>query len=306
MHNQKLKKLLEINIGLILCGIAIAFFFEPKEFITGGTSGLAILLELLIPSISDAIFYYIINVALLLVSLFLLGKEYFLKTLYASIMLPTLVLCFELIIKACGIRDTLASLETWVVVAFGAVLIGVGVGLNLRADGGTGGVDVLQSIAFKYMKVPYSVSNYVVNFLIIVSGFFAGVSLELILAGIIFTFVNGYVIDSITFGGFNRRAVFIQSKKAELIKEMIISDLVRGCTSIDMHGGYSKEPGELIVCVCLAREYLQLRNKINEIDEEAFIFVTRATEVRGLGFTVHPIERINAIKNRKAKKKNDE
>ena len=103
MKRDEVFKFLEINLGLVICSIGISCFFWPTGFITGGASGLSILLEQLIPKISNVVFLYIINISLLVISLPILGKNYFLKTLYATLMLPTFVALAEFIIKATGL-----------------------------------------------------------------------------------------------------------------------------------------------------------------------------------------------------------
>lgn len=284
MNKEHLRQFIEINFGLLLCAIGIGCFFWPTNFVTGGSSGLAILLELIFNKISNTTFLYGINIILLIVSLFTLGKKYFLKTLYSSIMLPTMVLIVELIVKKGGLYDNFEALDSWLVVAFGGILLGTGVGLNLRSGGGTGGVDVIQSICFKYFHFPYSISNYLINLIIIFAGmFYNGLSSGL--SAIIFLILSGYIIDTITFGGFNRRAIMIYSEKIKDIRDLIIHDLNRGCTYIKTKGGYTEEETNSIMCVCLTREYLELRQYIQIIDPKAFIVVMRATEVHGLGFS---------------------
>ena len=81
MKRDEVFKFLEINLGLVICSIGISCFFWPTGFITGGASGLSILLEQLIPKISNVVFLYIINISLLVISLPILGKNYFLKNI---------------------------------------------------------------------------------------------------------------------------------------------------------------------------------------------------------------------------------
>lgn len=300
MHNQKLKRIFEMNLGLVFCALAIALFFKPTGFVSGGTSGLTMIITMLIDDKYYDIIYYAVNIILLFISLIFLGKKYFLKTIYAALMLPTFVTGLSLILKYTNLEKEFTNLGIgWLSVGLGSVLLGYGIGLNIRNGGSTGGVDILQSILYKYFRVSYSASNILVNALIIIGGYFLHYDLTNVLSAIIFLYVSGYVIDSITFGGFNRRAVYIKTSKTEEVKEAILKDLGRGCTSIDIKGGYTNEDGELLLCVCLAREYLELRDMVENIDEKAFTFVTRATEVRGDGFSEYTEDKLNQIKNRK-------
>lgn len=303
MHNLKLKKIFEINVGLISCALGIALFFQPNNFITGGTSGLAILINNIFPVINQAVALYVVNIALLLLGLIFLGKDYFIKTIYAGLALPTFVTIITYILKWTNLMDQFSSFGIdWITVGLGAVLLGYGIGLNIKNGGSTGGVDIIQSIMNKYFKVSFTASNVVVNSIIILGGYFIHKDLVAVFSAIIFLYLSGYIIDSVTFGGFSRRAVYIKTVKPEEVKNKILNDLCRGCTSVDVHGGYSKEPGELLLCVCLSREYLTLRDMIEKTDPKAFIFVTRATEVKGDGFSHLTDEKVEALKNMKQKK----
>lgn len=294
MKRDEVFKFLEINLGLVICAIGISCFFWPTGFITGGASGLSILLEQLIPKISNVVFLYIINISLLVISLPILGKNYFLKTLYATLMLPTFVALAEFIIKTTGLFDTLAGLESWLIVCFGAVIMGVGQGMSLRANGSTGGLDVIGSISFKCFHLPYSISNSVINGLIILAGMIV-TGLEKGLMAVVFMVLVGFILDTVVFGGVGKRAVFIKSDKTEEVRNMITGLLHRGCTIINCEGGYHHIEGQMLICVCLAKEYVMLRGLLDQIDPNAFTFMTKASEVRGFGFSKDVLKRKEEI-----------
>lgn len=301
MKRDEVFKFLEINLGLLICAIGISCFFWPTSFITGGASGLSILLELLFPRISNVVFLYVINISLLLISLPILGKDYFFKTLYATIMLPTMVAIAELIIEKTGLYVTLSNIESWLIVCFGAVIMGVGQGLSLKANGSTGGLDVLGSIGFKTFHIPYSVSNSLVNGIIIIIGM-VKTGLEKGLMAVVFMVLVGIILDTVVFGGIGKRAVFIKSDNMEDIRSTITKFLHRGCTIINCEGGYLRQNGHMLICVCLSKEYVMLRSLIDQIDPNAFIFMTKASEVRGFGFSKNVKKRkaeIQALKEEK-------
>lgn len=300
MRKEELLKFGQITLGLFICSIGISFFFWPTSFITGGASGLSILLELIFPKVSNVIFLYIINIILLLISLPILGKNYFIKTLYATLMLPTMVALLEFIVLKSGLYVTLQNLEGWIVVAFSAVLMGVGQGLTLHANGSTGGLDVIGSIGFKCFHVPYSASNFVINGTIIIFGI-TQTGLEKGLMAIVFMVLVGIVLDSVVFQSLGKKAVFIKSEKTEEIKELITNELHRGVTVLDCKGGYSNLDGKMLVCVCMAKEYIMLRTLIDSVDKQAFTFMTKAQEVRGFGFSLgikHRKEHIQSLKDK--------
>ena len=92
-------------------------------------------------------------------------------------------------------------------------------------------------------------------------------------------------MDAIIFSGFNKRAVYIISKKHDQIKERLLHDFDRGVTGIKVTGEYTNQEQKMLLCVLSSAEYYKLRTIIEEIDPNAFYFAVRASEVRGEGFT---------------------
>ena len=290
------KGILLMNIGLLCCGIATAIFISPAKFVVGGGTGLAELLEISF-DVPYYVFLYCLNIVLIVVSFFTLGSSFTIKTIYGSLMLPTYGMLID---KICywtnfNVDEVVSQVEPIFIVLFAALLMGIGIGLNMKHGGSTGGFDILEAIGHKYLHVSYSTVMYALDAVLIIAGIFIydirienppvfANGLSQGLAGAIYVFVLGFIVDMITFGGFNKRAVYIRSDKYEEIHDAIINRLARGLTYLDAVGGYSQTPTKMIVCLCYSREYFILRDMIQEIDPQAFIFVTRAEEVRGLGF----------------------
>lgn len=310
IKNLGFKRILMMNLGMLCCAISAALFITPSKLVVGGSTGLAVFLEML-TGIHYYFFQYGINFVLIIVSFFLLGKDFTIKTIYGSLMLPTygfLVTWFCELINF-DILSTISGVEPIFVVLFAAILMGFGIGINMKNGGSTGGFDILETIALKYFHIPYSTSMYVLDAVLIILGmvFFDPTLGSQIFANgfseglgaTIYVFLLGVVVDTITFGGYNKRAVFIRSNKYEEVHDAIINKLIRGLTYLDAAGGYSNTPTKMIVCICYSREYFKLREMVQEIDPNAFIFVTKATEVRGLGFNFETPEH----KERHRKKK---
>jgi uncharacterized membrane-anchored protein YitT (DUF2179 family) len=172
------------------------------------------------------------------------------------------------------------------IIIFSSVIMGAGIGIVVKYGGTTGGTEVLQKIAFKYLHVPFSYSMYLIDGIVIFLGIILKVqSLNDGLYVIVFMFLSGAIIDLVVFAGFNKRAVYIISNKSAEIKRIILEDFERGLSTIKVVGEYSKTSREMLVCIMSTIEYVKLRAIIEEIDPNAFFFVVRASEVRGEGFT---------------------
>lgn len=310
IKNLGFKRILMMNLGLLCCAIAGALFITPSKLVPGGCTGLSVFLEML-TGVHYYYFMYGINITLIVLSFFLLGKDFTIKTIYGSLMLPTYGFLVTWISELVDfdIIGTIKGVEPIFVVLFAALLMGFGVGINMKNGGSTGGFDILETIALKYFHIPYSTSMYILDAVLIILGmaffdptlgsqvFANGFSEGL--GASIYVFLLGVVVDTITFGGYNKRAVFIRSNKYEEVHDAIINKLIRGLTYLDATGGYSNTPTKMIVCICYSREYFKLREMVQEIDPNAFIFVTKATEVRGLGFNFETPEHIERHKKKK-------
>ena len=312
-----LKRFLNMNFGLLCCAIATVIFITPSKLVSGGATGLSVFLQ----NITDIHYYYFmygINITLIIVAFIFIGKDFTVKTIYGSLMLPTygiLVASVCDLIPNFDIIETVSKVDPIFVVLFAALLMGYGIGINMKNGGSTGGFDILETIALRYFHIQYSTSMYILNTVLIVLGavFYDSTSQHLVfenglsegLGATIYVFLIGLVVDTITFGGYNKRAVFIRSSKYEEIHDAIINKLIRGLTYLDATGGYSNTPTKMIVTICYSSEYFKLREMIQEIDPQAFIFVTKATEVRGLGFNYETPEH-QARHSKKNKKLNND
>lgn len=280
LTKERIKEWLYINLGILLMALAYSFFLEPKNIVIGGVSGLAIIFKHLW-NLDPAFVILVLNVALLLIGLFILGKDFFIKTIYGSLIFPLFVKLLSLLAQAINFKLD----DFFLIVAFSSILSGVGLGLVIKHGGTTGGTEIPQKILFKLFHMPFSVSLYILDGLVIAAGYIVYRNIEVILYALIYLAIVGLVMDAIIFSGFNKRAVYIISKKHDQIKERLLHDFDRGVTGIKVTGEYTNQEKKMLLCVLSSAEYYKLRTIIEEIDPNAFYFAVRASEVRGEGFT---------------------
>lgn len=305
-----------INIGLILMSIAYSIFVDPNNLIIGGVGGLATLLrevfgEIIIFGfhIKSSMIMFILNLILLIFAIIFVDKAFFLKTVYASLAYPVYVFFIEIILDVLGnsfvnltsissellesgiFTDSTVKILTsgayLVYTVFGSVLAGMGIGLVLKKGSSTGGVDIIQQIFLKYFKIPFSVSLFIIDGSIVLASAIYFNDLFIIFYGIIFILISGFVLDSVTFNGFNSRTVNIITKESELVKQKIYELIDRGVTEMYAKGGYYGKDFKLLICVMSNKEFYKVKAEVLKIDEKAFIYVTRSSEVHGEGFTYH-------------------
>ncbi len=281
---KKIREWLFIVTGVAIAAFAFSFFLNPKNIVIGGVSGIGIILKNLIPGFDPALTILILNILLLLLGLILLGKDFFIKTAFGSLVFPLFIGLFDWIYIKLDID--VSQLDMVLIVLFSAILMGIGLGMVVKSGGTTGGSEVVQKVLFKFFHLPYSTSLYILDGVVIVSGLlFQIVDLQTFLYAIVFTYLSGVVIDAVIFSGFNKRAVYIISDEIEAVKEEILHSFERGLTSIRVVGEYSKNERTMLVCVLSSSEYFKLRNFVEKVDPKAFFFVVRASEVRGEGFS---------------------
>lgn len=316
---KHIKDFLTINLGVFLMAMAYSILIDRNKLVIGGVGGIATILSNAITGlkINSSFIILIINVVLLLIALIFVGKKFFLKTLYTSLIYPVYVFMFEKIILL--LQDVVPDLSLTkeelaiklsdialgqnaanaimagsylLVIIFGAVISGFGLGLALKKGASTGGVDIIQQILLDRFKIPFSISLLMIDGTIVTVAAIYFKDFFMILYGFLFIYLSGVVLDAIVFSGFNSRAVYIIASDPEAVKNKIYSVLERGVTEIYSRGGYRQEDKKMLVCVMSNNEFYKMKTLILEIDKRAFIFVARVSEVHGEGFTYDSPEQV--------------
>lgn len=283
------KSYIMLTIGVGITAFAYTFLLKPYLFDIGGVSGIGVILEA--HGYDSAFWILIINIVLLILALILVGRDFFIKNIYGSLLYPVFIKLFnflyDLSVKA--MPSIATDINIVFVALFSSVIMGFGLGLCVKFGGSTGGTEIPQKILYDKLHIPYNLSLYFFDGAVILLGVFLIPSqrndINLILGEVIFLLTNGIVMDITIFGGLNKRCVYIISDKWEEIKTCLLNEYDRGVTRINVVGEYSNSEKKLIFCVLSTIEYNKLREDINKIDSKAFLFCTHASEVRGEGFT---------------------
>ena len=290
---ENLYSFLLVNFGKLLVASAFCFFLDPNKLVIGGTGGVATILRLQF-NFDFAISNFVINTALLIIGLLLLGKDFFIKTVYSTLVLPVYMKFFEYIYKILTPDGGLLVENPILAILFSSLILGYGIGIVLKQGGTTGGTEVPQKIFYKYLHIPFSVSLFMIDgAIVLISALLIKeptqpnqiINLNMILYAVISMYLSGMVMDQIVFSGFNSRAVYIISDKNDEIKEKILKDFERGVTQIRVVGGYTNEEKSKLVCILSSSEFYKLKALIHNVDPKAFFYVVRANEVSGEGFT---------------------
>ncbi len=282
---KKISQYLQISLGVLLIAIAYYFLYLPTGLVTGGVNGISIIVEEFLP-FSISIFLLIVNGTLLIIGYFALGKDFFVKTAYSSILFPLIVFIFERLFDPNFFFKNGVQTPYLVAAVAGGTLSAIGLGICFRNHGTTGGMDIVQKIMSKYLFIPYSIAMYLTDVLVIgVGGFaFKGAfffDIEKVIYGIVTVIYVGYLVDYIALNAKSRRTAYIITKHPEEMKKMIYEKIGRGVTECEVKGGYNKDEKSMLICTLNKSQSYKLNTYINQIDVEAFAFMTQTKEVAG-------------------------
>ena len=288
---KKIKQFLCVALGVILLDIGFYFFMTPSKIIMGGMTGVSILLEPFYSKIGDwftpSIFLFIVNTITLIIGGILLGKDFFVKSVFSSLFSPLVVFIFERTVDPNLFLQYVSESGYYIIsLICGAGLAGLGLGIALKNNGSTGGMDVIQKIMSKYMKVPYSITMYFTDWVIVfLSGFtFVGAfafNIESVVYGILGVLGVGMIIDAFLLKARSRRTIHIVTTKPEEIRDMLYKEIDRGVTYVKAEGAYTGVTRTMVVCAMEKHEAYKIMDLIDPIDPEAFCYVTKTKEIIG-------------------------
>lgn len=276
---QRIQDTIYVTIGAFILALAVNIVYLPNQIVAGGASGLSIVLNDLF-GWDVAMTLYAINVPLLALCFLLLGKEVGLKTIYGSLVNPFFI----------WMTASVPPLTNNIFLAalYGGILTGVGLGLVFRGNASTGGSAIVTQIVHKFTNMSLGVAVFVVDGIIIATALFAFPK-DTVLFSVISLFIIGRVVDRIQVGMSRSKNLFIISKKYEAIHQLFIKELDKGVTLVPIEGGYTNEPGKLIMAVIPESDFVQVKEAILAIDEAAFFVSLEASEVNGRGFSLKRI-----------------
>ncbi|MEO0235683.1 MAG: YitT family protein, partial [candidate division WOR-3 bacterium] len=264
-----------ITLGTLLTALGIVVFIAPNKIAAGGVSGISIILHHLF-HFPIGLTMLIINLFLFVLAFFLLGSEFGIKSIYATIILSVFVDLLGWIIPS-----SLYIEDIVIATIFGNLLTGTGIALVMSRGSSTGGTDIVAMIARKYTNIDVGKALMGVDFVItLFAGIFFGkiIGMYSLLAVIINTNTIDYVLEGIT----TSFQAFIVTSKPFAIKDRVIKELNRGVTFLKAIGGYTgEEKLGILVVLKSPREIVKLKEIVKEEDPAAFMTISHVREVLG-------------------------
>ncbi|MDR1091473.1 MAG: YitT family protein [Prevotella sp.] len=267
-----------IFVGLAIYAIGLIGFIKPVGIVTGGLTGIALLVEYA-SDIPLQYTYFLTNCALLVVALKLLGLKFMIKTIYGVITLTCLLTLCQMLIKEPIVKD-----EPLLSGVVGAMMCGVGIGLVFSSNGSTGGTDIVVALINKYKNIAFGRGMLLCDFVIISGSYFLLHDYQKIVYALIVMGVMTYCIDMVINGFRQSVQILVFSEKYDTIATVINKELHRGCTILDGTGWYTKKPTKVIIVLAKRTEAIEIFRLVKSIDEKAFISQSTVRGVYGEGF----------------------
>lgn len=277
-NNRMVLDLLMVVFGNILYAAGVVFFIIPSGLITGGSTGIAICVNKL-TGLPVSYFVFCFNICMFVLGFLILGRKFALTTLISTFCYPV---ALGLLQKAAG--DYVLTDDIFLCTLFGGICIGASIALVIRAGASTGGMDIPPLVLHKIWRIPVSVSLYLAD-CVILAGQAVFNDREKILYGIVLVLTYSIIIDKLLMFGTNKMQVKVVSDRIGEIKEAIISEIDRGVTLLHGTTGYLEKETDILLSVVSNRELSKVEKLVHKIDEDAFVMISRVSEVRGRGFS---------------------
>ena len=276
---ETVRDYLLLTLGTFLVAAGVYFFKFPNSFNTGGVTGLAVILNAVIPAVSPSTFASVINLAFLVLGFLALDKSFGIRTVYCSVLFSVMLTGFEWLIPLAAPLTNPQMLGRFF--AVGLASLGSARLFNLR--GSTGGTDILAMILKRFSSMDIGNALLCVDVLIAASTLYF-VSIEAGLYSVLGLVLKSVVVDSVI-ESLNRRKSFIAVTSCpDEVCDFITHTLHRSATYWQAEGAYTHEPKWVILTALSRSQAVALRLYLKSADPHAFILVTNSSEIFGKGF----------------------
>lgn len=268
-----------LNAGTLLTAVGSYFFKFPNNFSTGGVTGISVVMTHYFPGLSNGTIVSVINIALLLVGLLLLGKGFGFKTFYVTVAFSAMLKILEVIWP---MTQPLTD-QPFMELLLGVFLPAWGSALLFNIGSSTGGTDIIAMIVKKYFKCHIGRALLIVDFFITLLTFVA-FGPEIGLFSMVGLFIRSFAVDLFLENMNTYKYFTIITDKPQEIYSYITDVLHRGATVYQAEGLYKHTEKTVIMTAQGKKQALHLQDVIRQKDPHAFVLVTNTSEIIGKGF----------------------
>ena len=270
---------LQILLGNACMAFAVSTLILENGIVCGGVSGIGSAMEHYF-GINLSLVVAVLNVALFLLGFFYFGRNFALSIVVSTFAFPVFLEIFETIPQLHGYLD-----DSLLAMVIGGCLVGFGIGMVIRVNASTGGVEILAQFISKQFKVPVHIVLNIVDLTVLVLQFTYSDTTNIIY-GVIMTFVTSTVLKKTLLSGTSLIQVTVISDVYEQVRRAIIDEMDAGVTMLMSEKGYTEKDSKLVMSVIPYNKLPRIKAKVQEIDPSAFVIVSKVEEVGGQGFTL--------------------
>jgi uncharacterized membrane-anchored protein YitT (DUF2179 family) len=276
---KNLKSIILIHVGLILVAAAIVLFKVPNNFVTGGVTGISIVIKKIFPFLSIGLVMLVINIVLLSIGFLYTSSEFQIKSIYSTIMLSLLVWYSEKILPIDKplTDDPLLELITAI------FLLAGGTAILFYQNASSGGTDIIARILNIKTHMHIGKTVLITDLIISISSFFV-FNVKVGLFSCVGVVIKGFLIDMVIEGLHSSKQVIIITSKSNEIKKFIMEKLERGVTIYKAVGGNTNTERDVLNTILGSPETIKLKEFIKKTDTNAFVTVNNVSEIIGKGF----------------------
>lgn len=285
----ELKDYALISLGVILYSFGVTTFMLPYGLTTGGVAGISSIIYYA-TGIEVQVTYIIINILLLIAAIKILGVRFCLKTIYAVFFMTFTLWLMQRLLEVpdaandgAYILPRLIGDESFMACMLGAIIEGIGLALCFENNGSTGGTDIIAAIVNKYRQVSLGSVIMACDVVIISSCYFVFHDWARVIYGFVMLFTCSITLDYCIRRQHQSVQFMIFSRNPDAIASAIVS-LGHGVTMLNGEGWYTRTSRKVVVSVIRRREQSIVQRMVKSIDPYAFISLTDANSVYGLGF----------------------
>lgn len=262
-----------ITLGTFIIAISVFFFMMPSNLSVGSVSGLSIVISNFIPFNVSTI-SMVINILLLIFGFITIGKEFGIKTVYTSILLPIFIAVFEYLFPN---NISLTADQTLDAICY-CVIVSIGTAMLFNRNASSGGLDIIGKFLNKYFHLEVGKGIALSGMLVAISSILV-YDMKTMIISILATYFSGIVLDNFLFGSTIKKRVCIISQKYQQILDFILNDLHSGATTYHAYGAYSDKMNIEINVIVDKNEYIKLINYITSVDPDAFVTIYAVNEM---------------------------
>lgn len=279
-NKSTLRQALTILAGSFIFGVSVSLFLTPSGIVTGGVSGIAILLHRAIP-LGTGILFFLLNLPILIAGLVLFGCKFMISTVIA-----TLLTSLFTDLSAWALASVIPVTQDMLLLSIiGGAFSGAGLGLILRAGSTTGGTDILVKIVRRrYRHFKPGALFFLFDSVIIVASAITFRRVEIGLYSAIALFFSSAMVDLVIYGRDKAVLAYIICEHEAELTDPLLKDMEVGATLLPAEGAYTAQPRKVILCAVKKQNLPRLQQFVQQEAPEAFMIVTSANEIYGEGF----------------------